>query len=95
VPIYALSISEAARELNIARESLEGMIINGSGPKCRTIGSRNFILRQDWEVWLENLPLTNLVDIPADIRHYQKKLERREDAAIAKAEEARGPGQEG
>ena len=87
MPIYALSVAEAARELNIARESLEGMIINGSGPKCRTIGSRNFILRQDWEAWLESLPTTNLVDIPPEVRAYQRKLERREEAACVGAEE--------
>ena len=90
MPLYTLSISEAARELNIKRESLEGMIINGSGPKCRTIGSRNFILRQDWEAWLESLPITNLVDIPPGVRTYQRKLERREEAACVAEEASHG-----
>jgi hypothetical protein len=66
------------------------VIITGVGPKCRTLGSRNFILRQDWEAWLESLPTTNLVDIPPEVRAYQRKLERREEAACVAEEVSHG-----
>ena len=78
--LLVLNLSEAARELGISREHLEGMIVTGSGPKARTLGSRVFILREEFEQWVKSLPETNLVDAPAGLNELRRKAAAREES---------------
>jgi len=63
MPLFAMTVGEAAESAAIPRVQLEGLILTGHGPKARKAGRRAIILREDFEKWLASLPEADLANM--------------------------------